>query len=186
MPATFTIDRDSVGPLLTRLASRLTLEARGGLVLAWGRAVAVQAQRNARAKGGRRFWGELARSVNVRRVDGGAAEVYSDHVAAAQKQYGGPIEAPGRGPGAKGAKALTIPLPGTPAEGRTAADFGGKLFLVKPEDEGGLLCANIGGEFMALFAVRKRTKPQPPSPFFPDAGAVRDVGEEMAKRRLEA
>lgn len=188
MPA-FVIAKDTLGPMLRRLSGKLTGPARQGFVLAWGRRTAVQAQRNARAKGGRRFWRDLSRSINVRSVGPEGVEVFSDHVAAAQKQFGGPISAPGKGAYAKGAKALTIPI-SEEAEGKTAAEFtlgGRKLFVIGKKDGErlGVLGYDEGGEFHALFALRKRVV-QKADPFFPKQDEVMALGEDLAAKKLGA
>ncbi len=189
MPAAFTISKDTLGPLVMRLAGKLSGPARQGFVLAWGRGTAVAAQRNARAKGGRRFWRDVARSINVRSVGPDGIEVFSDHVAAAQKQFGGTIAAPGKSPYSKGAKALTIPI-SEEAEGRTAAEFalgGRKLFVLGKEAENrmGILGYSEDGEFHALFVLRKRVE-QKADPFFPKDGEILELGEHLAAKKLGA
>ena len=190
MPAAFVISRDTLGPLVHRLAGKLSGPARQGFVLAWGRGTAVEAQRNARAKGGRRFWRDVSRSINVRTVGPDGVEVFSDHVAAAQKQFGGRISAPGKNPYAKGADALTIPIPGSEAEGRTAAEFtlGGRTLFVLGKKDGerrGVLGYSEDGEFHALFVLR-RSVDQKADPFFPKDAEILSIGERMAAKKLEA
>lgn len=189
MSAGFLIAQDTLTPILERLARKLTPAQQSGFLLGWGRAVAVQAQRNALAKGGRRFWRELARSVNVRALSSAGVEVASDHVAAAQKQYGGAIEAPGKGPGSHGARALTIPIPGSEAEGKTVADFvlgSPKLFVLGKKDgeRAGVLGFSEGGVFHALFILRKRTKRIAAEPWFPDDAKALETGDKLAAKRL--
>ena len=189
MAAGFSISHDTLTPIIARLAKQLTPEQQTGFVLAWGRGVATQAQRNARAKGGRRFWNELARSVDVKAIGAEGVEVFSTHVAAAQKQFGGVIEAPGQGPGSHGAKALTIPLQGTAAEGKTIGDFvtgGHKLFVLgkQDRDHGGVLGYSEDGTFHPLFVLLKRTKPQRAEPWFPTAEETLKIGTDMADKRL--
>ena len=187
MAAGFLIARDTLTPVLQRLVGKLDAQQQTGFVLAWGRAVAVQAQRNALAKGGRRFWRDLARSVNVRALNADGVEVASDHVAAAQKQYGGPIEAPGKGPGSHGAQFLTIPIPGSAAEGRMAGEFDHLFVLGKKDDakgRGGVLARNVGGEVERLFILTKRTKPQRPDPWFPSEEKTLEIGGHLAERKL--
>lgn len=189
MATGFVIAKDTIGPLMQRLAGKLTGPARQGFVLAWGRAVAVKAQRTARAKGGRRFWRDVSRSINVRTLSADGVEVFSDHVAAAQKQFGGTIEAPGKGAYAKGAKALTIPI-ADEAEGRTAAEFtlaGRKLFVLGKKDgvRLGVLGYDEGGDFHPLFALRRRVT-QAAEPFFPPSAEVLALGEAMAAKKLGA
>jgi hypothetical protein len=89
-------------PLLSPEASRRVMEA-------VGYRIKLVAQANARAKGGRRFWAGIASSISYQTMSDGVT-VGASHVAAAQKHFGGTISAPGRGPLAKGAKFLTIPI----------------------------------------------------------------------------
>lgn len=76
---------------------------KAGFVLVWANAAAREGRDTARSKGGRRWWRDLARSVQVRRVNAGTAEVSSNQPGAVLRQYGGVIR-PVR------AKALTIPI----------------------------------------------------------------------------
>ncbi len=76
-----------------------------------GDVVEQEAKGNALMKPGRSFWRGMAKSVEKTNDRANrTVTVGTDHEAAAQKQFGGVIEAPGKGPGALGAKALTIPL----------------------------------------------------------------------------
>jgi len=192
MSTGFLIARNTLSPALSYLRGRLAPEQQQGFLLAWGRAVAVQAQRNALAKGGRRLWRDLARSVNVRTLGPDGVEVFSSHVAAAQKQFGGPIEAPGKGPGSHGASMLTIPIRGSRAEGKTVAEFeagGDKLFVLGKQDgeRGGILCATgADGAPEHLFILTKRTKPQRAQPWFPDDKTIADIGEHFAQKKIAA
>ncbi len=192
MATGFVIATDTVSPLLSYLRGRLSPEQQQGFLLAWGRGVAVQAQRNAIAKGGRHLWRDLARSVNVRSVGPDGVEVFSDHVAAPQKQFGGVISAPGKGPGSHGARALTLPIKGSRAEGRLVGEFtaaGEKLFVLGKKDgnRGGILCATgADGAPEHLFILVKRTKPQAPQPWFPDDKTVAEIGEHFAQKKLAA
>jgi hypothetical protein len=100
--------------------------------------------------------------------------VGSVHEAAAQKQFGGPIEAPGKGPGALGAKALTIPL-GEARENRwNTRDAKEKfnLFLVKSNGKS-ILFGSLKSrskkkrEAHPLFLLKKRVMQQA-DPWFPE------------------
>ncbi len=192
MASGFVITQDTLSPTLSYLRGRLSPEQQQGFLLAWGRGVAVKAQRNAIAKGGRRLWRDLARSVNVRSVGPGGVEVFSDHVAAAQKQFGGVISAPGKGPGSHGARALTIPIKGSRAEGKLVGEFtaaGEKLFVLGKTDgnRGGILCATApDGTAEMLFILLKRTRPQTPQPWFPDDKTIAEIGEHFAQKKLAA
>jgi hypothetical protein len=156
-----------------------TLE-RLGKTLPWlkrtGNRVAMQARKNARAKpsrpGGTGFWRKLAKTVNLDSVSATAVSVHTNHVAAAQKEFGGPIVA-------KNARALTIPI-ADEAKGKRASEFeqGGRDLFVIPSDAAGslgILGYSTGDDdFHALFALRKRTRPQAPNPFWPPNWQVAD------------
>ena len=180
----FTIALDTASPALRIMAGKIAGQGRTGqFVMRWGAMVRKEAIQNALAKGGKRFWRDIARSINLM-PDGQAAVVGSTHVAAAQKQFGGKIEAPGKGPGATGAKVLTIPIKGSGAEGRRASDFalaGKELFVAKGTH---VLGYSDDGEFHGLFVLVKRTKPQRPEPFFPADGRVLEIAEAEAERML--
>ena len=192
MGSGFSIATNTLTPALSYLRGRLAPAQQQGFLLAWGRGVVVQAQRNALAHGGRRLWRDLARSVNVRLVGPAGVEVFSEHVAAAQKHFGGVIEAPGKGPGSHGAKALTIPIQGSRAEGKMSGEFsaaGEKLFVLGKKDgeRGGILCAtNPDGSSEKLFILTKRTRPQRPQPWFPDEKTVLEIGDHFAQKKLAA
>lgn len=192
MSTGFLIATDTLSPKLSYLRGRLDSSQQQGFLLAWGRKVATAAQRKAISYGGRHLWRDLARSVNVAAVGADAVEVFSAHVAAPQKQFGGVIEAPGQGPGSHGAAELTIPIKGSRAEGHLAGDFeaaGEKLFILgkKDGDRGGILCTNgPDGQPEHLFILLKRTKPQQAQPWFPDDKTVLELGEQLAEKKLAA
>lgn len=177
----FRISQDTATPIFRRMAGRIQgagNEAR--FVMRWGTRIRKMAIETAIGKGGRSFWRKLARSINLVQ-QGQGATVEATHVAAAQKQFGGPIRAKGKSAG--GADALTIPLPGSGAEGKTAARFslGGKrLFALGMDDGAGVLGYTEGDAFIPLFALVRQTRPQRPDPFFPDNREVAQVGEEEA------
>jgi len=130
--ATFAIVRDTLSPTLRRLTRRLGSPAdRARFTMRWGTRIRKIAIENAIAKGGRKFWRAVARSINLERK-GDEVTVGAHHVAAAQKQYGGSIKAKGKAAG--GANALTIPI-ADEAEGQTAAKFmaAGKKLLPSPK-----------------------------------------------------
>ena len=156
------------------------------LLLRWGVAVKTAAMKAAMAKGGRKLWRQIARSVEVRGVSADGVSVTASHPAAAQKQFGGPIEAPGKGPWAKGSGALTIPLPGSRAEGRTASEFGELQMIKRTGGRPPLLVQMRGKQTDFLFVLIKRTKPQRPDPWWPEPEAVNRMGLLTANRMLEA
>ncbi|MBT4815300.1 MAG: hypothetical protein HON70_06355 [Lentisphaerae bacterium] len=145
----------------------------------WGQRTAKQARTTARGKGGRHFWGDMARSVQVGAVSADTMSVHTKHVAAAQKQFGGVIEA-------KKAKALTIPI-SDEAKGKRASEFesGGRdLFVLETDgsdpDLIGLLGYSEDDEFHALFVLRKRTRRQDPDPWWPETAQVGLFGLQEA------
>jgi hypothetical protein len=137
-----------------------------------GQRTAKQARQNARAKGGRRFWRGMAASIRLAAVSPTSVSVHTNHVAAAQKEFGGPIVA-------KNARALTIPI-ADEAKGKRASEFeqGGRDLFVIPSDAAGslgILGYSTGDDdFHALFALRKRTRPQAPNPVWPPNWQVAD------------
>jgi len=147
----------------------------------WGNAVAKDARANARAKGGRRFWREIARATRVRTVSPNAVEVANWHVAGGHKQTGGEIRP-------KRAKALTIPI-SDEAKGKRAGEFevGGRDLFVLPKDQGdttGILGYSDNGEFHALFVLRKRVV-QEAEPWWPDARRTTQLGIIEADRFVD-
>ena len=160
-----------------------SLKNQQAFLLLWGNKIARQARENARAKGGRRFWGEIARSLRVRAVSDTAVEVGFNNpeqeALGSHKHYGGEIRA-------KNKQALTIPI-APEAKGRTAAEMsvGRKLFVVNGGSDGtGILGYTDGaGAFRALFALRKRVV-QKPDPWWPPDELIMAFGIEAAEEQL--
>jgi len=154
-------------------------------MLRWAQRTAIRARENARAKPGRRFWRDIARSVSVASIGTDAMSVHSAHVAAAQKQFGGVIESRPGGP------PLTIPI-ATEARGRRASEFegGGRDLFTLPSKSGGADAIGIlgysdgGGEFHALFALRRRTRRQDAKPWWPTQAETIDYGRDEFARYL--
>lgn len=169
---------------LLALAARMGPTGLQRFMLRWAVGTKAKAQRNALTKGGRRLWREIARSVNVAEVSTAGARILTTHPAAAQKQFGGPISAPGKGPWAKGAQSLAIPLSGSPAEGRMPGEFKG-LFRIPGTN---VLAQAIGARgsrgLRILFALVKRTKPQKASPWWPETAVVNRLGVKLAAQML--
>jgi len=145
----------------------------------WGQRTAKEARTTARGKGGRHFWQDVARSVNLAAVSANTMSVHSTHVAAAQKQFGGVIEA-------KNARALTIPI-ADEAKGKRASEFetGGRDLFVLATDGGdpdmiGLLGYSEDDEFHALFVLRRRTRRQAADPWWPETADVQAMGLQEA------
>lgn len=150
-----------------------------------GQAVKNAAVAAARAKGGRRFWQDVANSVASRQV-GDAVIVGATHVAARFKQFGGLISAPGRGPGSLHRKALAIPLEAAREHrGWNAEDFrthGWELFkLPKGGGDRSVLMGRDTNKrkpvVVPLFALRKSVT-QKPDPWFPAGDALSRAAAE--------
>ena len=144
---------------------------------AFGTLVKREARRNAMAKGGRGFWLQVADRTRVAEVSADSVTVVNDHVAAAQKQFGGPIAARNR-------KALAIPVDPM-ARGRRPSEFTQPLKVVRTKRGASLLGyeegRGAGRRFVALYALVKRTRPQRPDPFWPTPERARELAEEAAR-----
>lgn len=150
------------------------------LMKIWSVAIAKMASANARAKGGRHFWQDIAKNCRTRSVTETSAEVYSDKPGASLRQFGGTI-VPVK------AKALTIPI-SPEAEGKTAREFsaGGKaLFKIKGNGGNGILAyADSHGQLHALFALRTRVY-QKPDPWWPNDEEIANIGLAEAQRMID-
>lgn len=178
----FRVVVDTATPRLRALARRFTGAQGARFLMRWGARVRVEAQTRAIAKGGRRFWRDVARSIDLRLV-GDRVQVGAYHVAARQKQEGGPIRAKGKAAG--GADWLTIPI-SEEAEGQRAAKFA--LAGITLYARRGLLgydSASAFGVFTPLYALRRETAPQDPEPFFPFDDEVADMGADEAVRMID-
>jgi len=135
----------------------------------WGQAVAKEARTNARGKGGRHFWREIAQATRVQSVGPEEVSVANYHVAGGHKQTGGPIVA------GKTSKYLTIPITDE-ARGKRAAEFemGGRVLFVPKGTH--VLGYSEDGAFHALFVLVTKTKPQKAEPWFPDAPRISEIG----------
>jgi hypothetical protein len=82
------------------------------------------AKQRARAYGGRSFWRDIANSIGSQLTSNSTAVVYTTHHAAAHKEKGGKVSAPGKKPMSKSVltgkprRFLTIPLPWCPRNKR--------------------------------------------------------------------
>lgn len=158
---------------------------RGAYIKNWASSVAMEARENARRKGGRRYWREFARSIQVKSINKETVDVGTSYVGAYLKQFGGMIVP-------EKARCLTIPI-SEEARGKTAYDFsrtGKELFTVsvKTGDPGtiGVLgyakpTRRKGVEgFRPLFVLRKRVF-QKPDPWFPLQSRI----DFLARREAE-
>lgn len=173
------IDKKKVDRTLAKLVRRVRRPS--AFLRTWGAEVAKKARANARAKGGKNFWREVAQATRLREVTDEHAIVSSDHVAAAQKEHGGVIKP-------KKAKALTIPI-ADEAYGKTAGDFegGGRdLFVIpgKSPETKGILGFSDGDQFHPLFVLRTKVT-QKPDPFWPTPSEVSDLGVKHAAFWIE-
>jgi len=132
----------TVGELLPML----TPPARRRVLGAIGFRVAKDAKANARAKGGKSFWASIARSVSYQ-VDPDAVTIGASHVAGGFKETGGTIRAPGKGPFAKGAKWLTIPISNI-SKGKSVGELRSKYKIFRlgkkgPAEDGDILATVV-------------------------------------------
>jgi len=169
-------------PFLRRLERRLKDRSqRSRFLLQVGAKVRREAQGRALAKGGRRFWRDVARSINLVGANADSVDVAAEHVAAAQKQFGGTIEAKGKARG--GADFLTIPIT-EEARGRRASEFGDDLFVLgTPGGSQGVLGYDSGDGFRALFVLKRRVE-QEADPFMPTTAEATRMAEDEAERWL--
>lgn len=135
----------------------------------WGSEVVELARNKALSHGGCRLWPALARSTRLLSCDADSARIGCNHVAAAQKQYGGVIEARNR-------RCLTIPIHAL-SRGRRAAELEGYgLFVLRGGRSSGVLGYRDGGRFVGLYALVKRTRPQRAEPWWPTGAEVLSCG----------
>lgn len=166
------------------LRRRLDLiAARGGDVrgacLVFAQAVAIRARAKARARGGRRYWSDVARQIRVEGVGFGSAGVYVPYTAAGMDRP--------RTIRPKNARALTIPV-SDEARGRRAGEFelgGRRLFVIEPKSGDpatvGILGYSDGDEFHALFALRSKAE-QKADPWFPAGPEIEAIGRQELDR----
>lgn len=136
-------------------------------------------------KPGSQFWRDVANRVTKRAGDD-FVEIGTSHVAGAFKEDGGTISAPGKGPGSRFAKYLTIPI-SPKAKRKNAGDFRkGATFIAKSkmgnliiflkqkinknwDKSTKLLRAMMGPE--PLFVLKKSVD-HDPDPWWPSSGKV--------------
>ena len=142
--------------------------------------IARQAKANARAmhdkakrpsiKGGG-FWAGVANSISYR-VDDHSVTIGAAHYAAAHKQFGGTISAPGKGVGSKGAKFLTIPI-AEEAYGHSVGELKsrldifriGNILFGRPKKSKGAI------RVIPLYVLKKSVS-QKPEPWFPTEAQI--------------
>ena len=166
----FTFDTDEAERLLSTKLKSLSSPERFCLI--WAKLAADEARRNARAKGGKHFWVGLAQQIKTGRVPGGG-EIRVEHVAAAQKEYGGPIRA-------RNKRCLTIPIHEL-AYGRRVSEQTEELFSITSKAGNRILGFDDGEKFVGLYAA---TKPQRPDPFMPTPERMLEIGEKELEYEL--
>ena len=146
----------------------------------WGVRVMNQARANARAKGGRKLWKQIADSVVLRNVSLRGADIRGVGLfgrIGMHKEKGGPIRV-------KEKNWLTIPIdPG--AYGKTAEEFsmdhGVRLF--RPREKR-ILAYEHDGTLVPVFALCKMTASQRADKWLPEHNWVLHAGIEEAKRLI--
>lgn len=181
---------DSSSPGIAVLKALGAREHVRKLLLVCGQAVENAAVLSARAKGGRRFWADVASSVSHQPTLDGGIVVGASHRVAGFKQTGGRISAPGMGPGSLGRKALTIPL-GIAREKRWDTDqaeaSGYSLFRNKDILFGRKAgkAKKASAKAIPLFLLRKSVF-QKPDPWFPEGESLQraiDKGVRLYQQR---
>ena len=151
----------------------------------WGVRVMNQARANARAKGGRRLWKQIADAVVLQSVSQRGADIRGVGLfgrIGMHKERGGPISI-------REKSYLTIPIdPG--AYGKTAAEYamdtGVRLFRPGRKGRPGrMLAYEKDGALVPVFALCKETAPQRRDRWLPEKDWVLRVGIEEAKRLIE-
>ena len=150
----------------------------------WGIRVMNQARTNARAKGGRRLWKQIADAVVLRNVSLRGADIRGVGLfgrIGMHKEKGGPIRV-------REKNFLTIPIDPA-AYGKTAAEYsmetGIRLFRPGRKDNPKKILAYAqDGTLVPVFALCKMTAPQRADPWLPDRNWVLHAGIEEAKRPI--
>lgn len=164
------VTKDEASPALLGLVSALTRTE--PFFKTWANAVAKEARDNARAhsKGGE-FWLGIAKATRISSVSDSGATVENNHVAGAQKQFGGRIRA-------RNKQALTIPIE-PEAKGKKVSEFedgSRKLFRLPGTS---VLGYSSNGKFIGLFVLRQSVW-QKPEKWWPDDAAVSAMGVREA------
>lgn len=151
----------------------------------WGVRVVNQARGNARGKGGRRLWKQIADAVRLDNVSQSGADV--DVVGlwgriGVHKEKGGPIRV-------RKKNFLTIPIDRL-AEGKTAEEFAADnhVRLFRPggsNSKSRILAYNDNGVLHPVFALCRATRPQKRDRWYPSTQWVLRTGIEEAKRLIE-
>lgn len=172
----------------TALLSKLSPAGRMAILRRVGFLVARDAKTNARAmhnkarhpsKRGGGFWAKIAQSVSFEATED-QVTIGAAHEAAMQKEKGGKISAPGKGPGAKGARFLTIPI-NDKARGYSVGELAGKYEFFRVRD---MICAMVDGHVEPFYLLRKSVF-QKAQPWFPTQAQVfADINTVMMHLKL--
>lgn len=151
----------------------------------WGIKVVEKLRSNARAKGGRRLWKQIADSVRLDNVSQRGADV--DAVGlwgriGIHKEKGGSIRV-------RKKNFLTIPIDRL-AEGKTAEEFAADnhVRLFRPggsNSKSRILAYNDNGVLHPVFALCRITRPQKQYRWYPPTQWVLQTGIEVTKKMLE-
>lgn len=183
MQLTLGIDSAIASARLWALMLRIRDPAR--LHKIWGVRVMNQARANARAKGGRRLWKQIADSVSLQSVSQRGADIRGVGLfgrIGLHKEKGGPIRV-------REKPFLTIPIdPG--ARDKTVAEYametGFRLFRPGRKDSPKKILAYAqDGRLVPVFALCQMTAPQRADKWLPERNWVLHVGIEEAKRLLK-
>jgi len=150
----------------------------------WGVRVMNQALTNARAKGGRRLWKQIADAVVLNSVSLRGADIRGVGLfgrIGMHKEKGGPIRV-------REKNWLTIPIDPA-AYGMTAAEYamkhGVRLFRPGRKDSPKRILAYAqAGSLVPVFALCKATSPQRADRWLPEHNWVLHAGIEEAKRLI--
>lgn len=168
-------------------------EAKGRILTTVGGLVKRDVQAAARGKGWPRLGPAIAQATSYQMHGVSGVEVGTAHPVARIRQMGGPIAAPGKGPGAKPAQYLTIPV-AEAAKGHSAGEMrhlGWMTYVVKSRS--GRSQAVIMGirtrrgrvgaraaEPVPLFVLKKQVR-HPADPWFPREETVfRRINQAVA------
>lgn len=148
----------------------------------WSTVVVNKARANARAKGGKRLWKQIADYTKVSRCSQRGAIIECLSYIGAHKEYGGPIRV-------KNKSWLTIPISEL-AYGKTAGEIelsGIKLFRPgrKEAKKNILAYSDAAGTLVPVFALCKQTRPQRADKWWPDHRWVLEQGVKEAKWHIE-
>lgn len=167
-----TIDQTSAKQLQNTLKKAVGDKRVVELLNAIGKSVKQLAHANCDAYGGRSFWRKIKQSIDysidpaTNSVEVGSTDWRSAHV-----QNGGPISAPGKGPGSQNREYLTIPI-SPKSYGKSISSFNRdeivfirtktQCIVFEAKDKG-----KKGSVMEPLFVLVKKTKAQKPRPFLP-------------------